>query len=109
MRKAVILQIIVLAASCIGTMAFADKKASKTSGEAKFNELCAMCHPGGGNVMNQKKTLSKKDRAANNLKTEADIVNYMRKPGPGMTPFDAKTLSDEDAEEIAEYVMKAFK
>jgi cytochrome c6 len=33
----------------------------------------------------------------------------MRNPGPGMNRFDAKTISDKDAKEIAEYILKTFK
>jgi cytochrome c6 len=81
---------------------------SGKSGEALFKEHCAVCHPDGGNIVNPKKTLHKKDREANNIKTKADIVRVMRKPGPGMSVFDAKIITDHDAEEIAEYVQKAF-
>jgi cytochrome c6 len=37
------------------------------------------------------------------------VVKTMRNPGPGMTAFDAKTISDQDAKAIAEYVLKTFK
>ncbi|MBP2679434.1 MAG: cytochrome c, class, partial [Deltaproteobacteria bacterium] len=37
------------------------------------------------------------------------IVGKMRNPGPGMTRFDTKTISDKDAKEIAQYILKAFK
>jgi cytochrome c6 len=33
----------------------------------------------------------------------------MRKPSPGMTAFDVKTIPDKDAKEIAEYIIKTFK
>ncbi len=68
-----------------------------------------MCHPDGGNIVNPKKTLMQKDRDAHNIRTAADIVRIMRKPGPGMTVFDAKTVSDKDAEAIAKYVLTTFK
>lgn len=92
----------------IGAAAFAEKPATTDPGEAKFIELCALCHPDGGNIINPQKTLHKKDRGAGNIKTEADIIKTMRKPGPGMTVFDAKTLSDKDAGEIAKYILKTF-
>ena len=38
-----------------------------------------------------------------------DIVGKMRNPGPGMTRFDAKTVSDKDAQEIAAYILQAYK
>jgi len=107
MRKSVVLPIIVLAASCIGTMAFAEKW-SKNPGEANFKELCAMCHPDGGNIINSKKTLNKKDREAQGIKSAAEIIKIMRTPGPGMPAFDAKTVPDKDANEIAQYILKTF-
>ncbi len=107
MRKSVVLPIIVLAASCIGTMAFAEKW-SKNPGEAKFKELCAMCHPDGGNIINSKKTLNKKDREAHGIKSAAEIIKIIRTPGPGMLAFDAKTVPDKDANEIAQYILKTF-
>ena len=79
------------------------------SGEAAFKENCAVCHPDGGNIINPKKTLHKSDRDANNVKTVADIINKMRNPGPGMTKFDDKTISNDEAKKIAEYILKTFK
>jgi cytochrome c6 len=81
--------------------------ADKT-GEALFKQHCAVCHPGGSNIMNAKKTLHKADRTANGVKTADDIIKKMRNPGPGMTKFDTKTLPNNDAREIAEYIMKTF-
>ena len=109
MKKSVVLPIIVVAASLIGTMALAEKPGGKSEGEEKFKQHCAVCHPDGGNIMNPKKTMHKKDRDANGVKSEADIVKLMRKPGPGMTTFAAKTISDKDAGEIAKYIVKTFK
>jgi len=86
-------------------MAFADEK----SGEAEFKEHCAVCHPDGGNIVNLQKTLSKKNLAANKIKTAADIVKIVRNPGPGMTKFDTKTISDKEAKEIAAYILMTFK
>lgn len=78
-------------------------------GEKKFREHCSMCHPNGGNIINPKKTLHKKDREANNVRTADDIVRLMRSPGPGMMTFDKKTIPDEEAKAIAEYVIKIFR
>ncbi|MHB8843413.1 MAG: c-type cytochrome [Nitrospirota bacterium] len=86
-----------------------DVRAEGKSGEALFKEHCALCHPDGGNIVNPKKTLHKKDLDANKIKAKDDIVKIMRKPGPGMTTFDAKLISDKDAKEIAEYILKTFK
>jgi len=79
------------------------------SGDALFKQHCEVCHPNGGNIMNPKKTLSKKDREANGVKSKDDLVRFMRKPGPGMTTFDEKALPEQSAKEIAEYILKAFK
>jgi len=89
----------------IGTAAVAEIKSS----EAEFKEHCAMCHPDGGNIMNPQKTLSKKDRSLHKIVTEADIIKIMRNPGPGMTRFDEKTVSDKEAKTIADYIIKTFK
>ena len=92
--------------ACLGeTAAIADTK----SGEAEFKKHCAVCHPNGGNIMNPRKTLSKKDLTANNIKTAEDLVKIVRNPGPGMTKFDEKTLPDKKRQEIAEYILKTFK
>ena len=88
----------------MGSDVFADGK----SGEALFKEHCALCHPDGGNIVNPKKTLHKKDLDANKIRSKDDIVKIMRKPGPGMNTFDAKLVSDKDAKEIAEYILKTF-
>ncbi len=84
------------------------KEAGKT-GEALFKENCSPCHPDGGNIVNPSFTLHKKDREAHGVKTSKDIVGKMRNPGPGMTKFDKNTISDKDAEAIADYIMKTFK
>ena len=85
----------------------AEKMAS--NGEKLFQQNCASCHPSGGNIINPAFTLHKKDRDAHGVKTANDIVGKMRNPGPGMTRFDTKTISDKDAKQIAEYVLKTFK
>ncbi len=95
-----------LAASA-GGLSAAEKKESK--GEKLFKQHCVACHPNGGNIISTALTLHKKDRDAHGVKTEKDIVGKMRNPGPGMTRFDAKTVSDKDAKEIAEYIVKVFK
>jgi cytochrome c6 len=89
--------------------AFVKLSAANEKGEALFKQYCAICHVDGGNIINPQKTLHKKDRDANNIKTAADITKTMRNPGPGMTQFDAKTISDKDAGEIAEYILKSYK
>ena len=89
----------------INANSYADGK----SGETLFKQHCASCHPDGGNIINPKKTLKKKDREANGIRSKDDIVKFIRKPGPGMTSFDDKILSDKAAKEVAEYILKTFK
>jgi len=77
-------------------------------GEELFKLNCAVCHPDGGNVIDKEKTLHKEDLDEFGVKTPDDIVKLMRNPGPGMRKFDENTISDKDAQEIANYVLKAF-
>jgi cytochrome c6 len=106
-KKKFMLMFVVVSICCLAFYAFAEK-ASPNSGAALFEANCKVCHPDGGNIINPAKTLHKKDRMANHVKTEADIVNRMRNPGPGMTKFDEKTVSDKDAHAIAGYILKTF-
>jgi cytochrome c6 len=84
-------------------------KGVKIDGKKGFEEYCAVCHPNGGNVINAAKSLGKKELAASGVKSAKDIIAKMRKPGPGMTAFDKKAVSDKEAKAIAEYILKTFK
>lgn len=79
------------------------------SGQELFNLHCASCHKDGGNIINPKRTLSKKAMAEEGIKNAQGVVKFMRNPGPGMTKFDKATLPDKDAKAIAEYILKTFK
>ena len=99
--------------TCTGLLALAavavvPAAAAAASGEDLFKLHCAACHAEGGNIINAKKTLKKADREANGVKTAKDVIGLMRKPGPGMTTFDAKTIPDKDAKAIADYILKTF-
>ena len=110
MRKGMITTVVILAVCSFATAGLADtKKGEKIDGAREFKEHCAVCHPDGKNIVNPKKTLARKDREANGIKSAKDIINNMRKPGPGMTAFDAKAISDKEAKAIADYVLKTFK
>ncbi len=102
-----VLALSVALAAPAGGLYAAEKKVSP--GAKLFEQHCAACHPAGGNIINAAFTLHKKDRDAHGVKTAKDIVGKMRKPGPGMTAFDAKTLPDKDAKAIADYIIKTFK
>jgi cytochrome c6 len=104
-------------AFCIVLFAGAGIAQEKT-GEGLFKSNCSSCHPEGGNILNPKKTLSRKDREANNIVTAADIINKMRNPGPspthpqewaGMKMFDKYMISDDEAQKIADYILTTFK
>ena len=76
--------------------------------DALFQKKCAMCHPNGGNVIRGNKGLQQDALERNGLKNAADIVNYLRKPGPDMPAFDNTALPDRDATALAEYILKTF-
>jgi cytochrome c6 len=110
MRKALIVTAAMLSLSVFATPGFSDtKKGEKIDAKHEFEEHCASCHPKGGNIVNAKKTLSKKSLAADGIKTDKDIVAKMRNPGPGMTKFDEKAVSAKEAKAIADYILKTFK
>ena len=81
----------------------------KPDGKAGFDKYCASCHPAGGNSVNPAKTLKKGDLAKSGIKNSKDLIAKMRKPGPGMTAFDAKTIPEKEAKAIADYILKTFK
>ncbi|GFE61139.1 c-type cytochrome [Geobacter sp. AOG2] len=95
-----------------GALAFsaqADMEGGKINAKAEFDKHCAVCHPGGGNIINKAKPLGKEALAKNGIKSWKNIVAKIRNPGPGMTKFDKKEMPDKEAKAIAEYVLKTFK
>ena len=85
------------------------QSAEGSEGEQAFAKNCAVCHPGGKNIINPAKTLHRAALSANGIRDAAGIVRNMRNPGPGMTKFDEKTIPDETAKAIAEYILKTFR
>ncbi len=83
-------------------------KPGDNDGQALFQQHCAVCHPGGGNIINPLKVLDGETLAANGIETIDDIVGIMRQPGPGMSSFDKDLLSDQEAERIAEYILQSY-
>lgn len=83
--------------------------AAAKPGETLFKQYCVACHPDGGNIINPQKSLHKKDLEKNKIMTADDIVKVMRNPGPGMSKFDAKTIPDKNARQIAEYILSTYK
>ena len=110
MKKVLTVAVAMLSLSVLATPGFADtKKGEKIDAKHEFEEHCASCHPKGGNIVNAKKTLDKKALTANGIKTDKDIIAKMRNPGPGMTKFDEKVISNPEAKAIAGYILKTFK
>lgn len=101
------LAVLLLSAGALSVVTLSS--ATEKSGEALFKQHCAPCHVDGGNIVNPKKTLHKKDRQANHVKSAEDIVKIMRNPGPGMTKFDEQTIPNGEAKTLAEYILKTFK
>jgi len=110
MKKVLVVSSAMLSLSLFAINGFCDvKPGGKIDGKKEFEEHCASCHPKGGNIVNPKKTLSKKVLAANGVKSSKDIIAKMRNPGPGMTKFDAKAVPDNEAKAIADYILATFK
>lgn len=108
MKKAVLCAVSMLGVVCLQNSASASEVPGQNKSAALYKQHCAVCHPDGGNIVNPKKTLHKKDREANQIKSTKDIVRLLRNPGPGMIKFDEKTISNKEAEELAEYIVKTF-
>jgi cytochrome c6 len=83
-------------------------EAPEGRGKELFEKYCAICHQSGGNMIKPKRTLHGTDLAANGITTAQDIVRYIRNPGSSMTKFDAQTIPDKEATEIAEFILKSF-
>jgi cytochrome c6 len=98
MKKNIILATLVLSAALLTSAA----SAAEAGAEAIFKGKCASCHPDGGNIINPKETLK-------GMKDSKKIVNKIRKGGGGMPAFDAKAISDADAKQLANYIIKTFK
>lgn len=110
MKKTLLSTVLLLAVCVSASTGLCDtRKGGKIDGKKEFEEHCAVCHPNGGNIINKMKPLDSKSLKANGVKNAKDIIAKMRNPGPGMTKFDDKTISNKEAKAIADYIMKAFK
>lgn len=78
-------------------------------GKKLFLRHCSFCHPGGKNVIRPSKNLKRKTLIKNGITSPEDIVQKMRRPGPGMPVFSERRISPEDALSIAHYVWETFK
>jgi len=78
------------------------------TGEALYKQYCSPCHPDGGNVSDRQRTLRGSALRKRNIATPEAIVNIMRHPISRMIRFDEATISDKDAQAIAEYILANF-
>lgn len=109
MKTRLVTTSVFLSACLFATSGLCDtKKGEKIDGKKEFEKHCAECHSNGGNTINSMKPLHKKELRANGIKSAKDIIAKMRKPGPGMTTFDEKTISAKEAKAIADYILKTF-
>lgn len=91
-----------------GGMGHAMMAETTDGGAVLFQQHCAVCHPGGSNIITPEKTLDRKTLEKNGITSVADIVATMRKPGPGMTTFGPEVLSDEEAQQVAEHILSSY-
>ncbi len=82
--------------------------AATDDGAALFQQHCAVCHPGGSNIINPAKPLDRQTLEKNGITSAKDILAIVRKPGPGMTPFGPELLSDKEVEQVAEYILSTY-
>jgi len=76
--------------------ALATESSSLDNGARLFESNCAVCHPGGSNVVGyaRSKTLTRKALDANNFASEADIVTLLKNGKGVMTRYSEYTRSD---------------
>jgi cytochrome c6 len=98
MKKGITLATVVLSMAMFVSAA----SAATAGGETIFKAKCASCHPDGGNIIKPSETLK-------GMKDPKKIVSKIRKGGGGMPVFDAKAISDADAKQLADYIIKTFK
>ncbi len=77
---------------------------SNVSANEVFSKYCSSCHSKGGNIMNPKKTLSKKDLAANGVDNIGSISALITSGKPPMPAFGT-SLSNDEIAGVAKYVM----
>ena len=98
MKKGIILATLVLTTALLASAA----SAATAGGEAIFKAKCASCHPDGGNIMKPAATLK-------GIRDSKKITGKIRKGGGGMPVYDDKAISDADAKQLADYIIKTFK
>ena len=96
------------AAICVALLSvggFGQETAKSKTGEEEFKENCSSCHPNGGNVIKPEDTL----KGSNTLKDFETFLSWIRKPVQPMPTFSASQLSEEQARQLYDYIVKASK
>lgn len=75
------------------------------NGAAVFKANCNMCHKGGKNIVNAKKTLSKTDLEKYGMYSAAAIIKQVTNGKPPMPAFRGRLKSDQ-IEDVAAYVLE---
>lgn len=103
MKKLISLVLLILTISLLSfsSPAWAGDAAN---GAKIFTANCAACHMGGGNVVNQAKTLQKGDLEKYGKDSLEAIVNQVTKGYAAMPAFAGK-LSSTQIEDVATYVL----
>lgn len=106
MRKLLIKSAIIMAFIFMipGIGAGQDRGKGKT-GQEEFQTNCSVCHPNGGNVINPKKPMKGSEKLAN-FKT---FLAWIRKPVQTMTSFPTSQISDKQARELYDYILRTQK
>lgn len=81
-----------------------DAKKGKT-GREEYQTSCSPCHPDGGNVIKPEKPLRGSKKLAN-FKT---FLSWIRKPVQNMTAFSPAEISDKQAQELYDFILRASK
>lgn len=79
--------------------------ANSQNGAKVFNQQCAGCHAGGGNIVRWGKTLKKNALNRNGYDT-IEAISYLVTQGKGNMPAYKERLTPKEIQDVSEYVMK---
>jgi len=110
MKKICLILCLMAGAACWYIPAGAQEEPAADAGKRLFEKHCAVCHPGGGNLVNPDKTLRTRHLAANGLSTADSLVKYMLNPGKGMPRLvhEDREITREQAASSASYTIETF-
>ena len=108
MKRIVIVPLILPLLVVMICLAAPAQAAEGSEGEQAFIKHCAVCHPGGKNIINPAKTLSKKVLSRKRHPERRRYRGADEEPRSGDEQFDEKTIPGKTAKAIAEYILKTF-